>query len=76
MNKDGTPIAICPCVCAYTHVRRHMGERARACVSGGDCRFRNNAAEGKGRGNNEEWRGFKEAVARDAGEEETGDVYV
>lgn len=53
-----------------------MGERARACVSGGDCRSGNNAMEGKGRGNNEEWWGLKEAVARDAGEEETGDVYM
>lgn len=50
---------------------------ARARVSGGDCWFRNNAVEGKGRGNDEVWWGLKEAVARDDGrEEETGDVYV
>ncbi|EGI64346.1 hypothetical protein G5I_07226 [Acromyrmex echinatior] len=38
---------------------------------------RNNAVEGKGRGNGKVWCGLKEAVARDDGsEEETGDVHV
>lgn len=52
-----------------------MCVRARVRVSGGDCRFRNNVVEGKGRGNAEAevWRGLREDIARDAGrEEETG----
>lgn len=53
------------CACAHVH------------VSGGDCLFRNNAVEGKGRGNGEVWCGLKEAVARgDGREEKTGDVHV
>ncbi|KYN43028.1 hypothetical protein ALC56_02833 [Trachymyrmex septentrionalis] len=43
------------CACAHVH------------VSGGDYLFRNNAVEGKGRGNGEVWCGLKEAVARGDG---------
>lgn len=58
MNKDGVYLRGVPkCACA------------RVRVSGGDCRFRNNVAEGKGRGNaaGKVRRGLREDVARDAG---------
>lgn len=48
-----------------------MYEDARACVSGGDSRFRNDAVEGKGRGNARRSAvRTRQGIARDGGRKE------
>lgn len=58
----------------YVHASVRTYASASARVSGGDCRIKNNAVEGKGRGNGKVWWGLKKA-RDDVRKEETGDVY-
>lgn len=58
----------------YVHESVRTYASASARVSGGDCRIKNNAVEGKGRGNGKVWWELKKA-RDDVRKEETGDVY-